>query len=565
MLPVTIGVEAGASYPPLLGTGGNEGRLEYTNVFMRRVAVLMSADSAAISEGLLRNALFGTAATGLTIEPVGQHDPGRAGGFNQGAGIEQKKFPTNPWNFILAIEGAIVWSSGVARRHGVSTTRLLASPFTVHSRAIGYASSSEAEQSKRRTAEIWTPIWDRPANYREVRAFFAEGRADVGNHPAADAIGFAEAVGSLGVDRGVSSFIRYVLLKRRGDSYIALPAGRFPVHYCAESDLLREELEPILHRLDRFLRRLGKQTPASLTSARRRIDDTIYELLLRGGPPRVKALIASIGNLELLLSRRDPARDMPDQPLGGLSARWIAAADDGTAELRLAAALSSIRSAGAVGSIRVNLVPVDPAHPRSWATGAAQTSWVGNSLASRIASVAVRRVMDMQRLSVEGSAFDAALSLCPEDVAIFLDGDVDDALLEDLLFGCLWIDWSGSNSRVAIAELRSRWSRPLSNRPVSRAWALLKLLFSGSTLRGPAEQVFKPRAEPSILPLLSTGRIADACRIAQRRLLISGLSPLRVDFADSGDGIRVAASLLFPVRMTRLTHWSLAQAGGQNV
>lgn len=231
---VTIGTEAGASYPPLLGTGGNEGRLEYTNVFMRRLSTVMNTDAAGISDGLLLNALFGKPAAGLTIEPVGQHDPGRAGGFNQGAGIEQKEFPTNPWNFILAMEGAIAWSSGVARRQGVSTTRLLASPFTVHPRSVGYASSSEAEQTGGR-AEIWAPLWDRPVNYPELRTFFGEGRADVGSHPAADAIGFAEAAGSLGVDRGVSSFARYLLLKRRGDSYVALPAGRFPVHYRAEA------------------------------------------------------------------------------------------------------------------------------------------------------------------------------------------------------------------------------------------------------------------------------------------------------------------------------------------
>jgi CRISPR-associated protein Csx17 len=278
----------------------------------------------------------------------------------------------------------------------------------------------------------------------------------------------------------------------------------------------------------------------------------------------MKALIASIGNLERLLSRRDP-RTMPEQPLDGLSARWVTAADDGSIEIRLAAALSSIRSCGAVGPIQANLMPVDPGNPRSWASGAAQTSWVGNSLASRMACVVARRVMDMARLSVEGSPFDAALSLCPEDAASFIDGDIDDALLEDLLFGCLWIDWQRSTSRESITELRSRWSRPLSDRPVSRPWALLKLLFSGSPLHSAAGQEFKPRVEPSVVTLLTAGRIGEACGIAQRRLLVSGLSPLRVDFLDGSDGIRLAAALLFPVRMARLMGWTLAQAGGKNV
>lgn len=561
---VTIGVEAGASYPPLLGTGGNEGRLEYTNVFMRRLKSLLSEGAVVASEELLHNALFGTPAARLTIEPVGQHDPGRAGGFNQGAGVEQKKFPTNPWNFVLTIEGGIVWSSGVVRRNGVNTAGLLASPFTVRQRAVGYTSSSEGEQAKGR-AEIWTPLWDRPASYREVRAFISEGRADVGNRPAGDAIGFAEAVSSLGVDRGISNFIRYVLLKRRGDSYIALPAGRFPVHYRAESDLVREELEPALRRFDQFLRRLGKQAPAHLTSARRQIDEAIYELLLHGGAPYAKALVASLGKQEQLLSRRDPTRNMPERPLGGLSGRWVAAADDGSVEVRLAAALSSIRAAGGVGPIRANLLPVDPIKPQLWASGAAQTAWVGNSLPSRMASIVARRVMDAERLSLEGNPFDAAIVLCPEDIGAFLDGDVDEALLEDLFFGFLWINWARSTSGENIPQLRSRWSRPLSDRPVERSWAMLKLLFSGPALRTPAGKTPRVRAEPSIVPLLRAGRIGEACRIAERRLLVSGLSPLRVDFPNSSDGTRIAAALLFPVRTIRLMRWSLAQARGENV
>jgi CRISPR-associated protein Csx17 len=435
---------------------------------------------------------------------------------------------------------------------------------TVHPREVGYSSSTEAERSKGR-AEIWTPIWDRPASYPEVRAFLGEGRADAGNRPATDAIGFAEAASSLGVDRGISSFVRYALLKRRGDSYVALPAGRFPVCYRAESDLIREELEPALHRFDRFLGSLGNQAPTSLTSARRQIDECIYELLLHGGAPRVKVLIASIGNLERLVSRRDPTRTMPDRPLGGLSTRWITAADDGSVEVRLAAALSSIRPAGAVGPIRANLTHVAPDKPWLWAEGAAQTAWIGNSLASRMASVVTRRVMDAERLSVEGSPFEARLAVRSDDIAAFLDGEVDETLLEDLIFGFLGVDWQRSVSREALTELRSRWSVAVSDRPASRSWALLKLLFASSPLRSPTGGRLKVRPEPSIVPLLCAGRIGEACQIAQRRLLASGLNPLRVRFPDGSDGARIAAALLFPVWMAPLMRWSLVQTGGEDV
>ena len=47
---------------------------------------------------------------------------------------------------------------------------------------------------------------------------------------------------------------------------------------------------------------------------------------------------------------------------------------------------------------------------------------------------------------------------------------------------------------------------------------------------------------------LRANRVRDACHIAQRRLFSSGLAPLRTEFPDTGDGIRIAAALLLPVR-----------------
>src|SRR5262249_53422155 len=158
--------------------------------------------------------------------------------------------------------------------------------------------------------------------------------------------------------------------------------------------------------------------------------------------------------LEKLLARRDPAGTMPERPPGGLSDRWIAAGDDGSVEVRLASALSSIRGAGGGGPIRANLTPVGPVKPHLLASGAAQTGWAGNSLASRMAAIVARRVLDAERLGVEGSPFYSRIILCPEDIAAFLDGDVDESLLEDLLFGFMWIDWGRLASSENIVLLR---------------------------------------------------------------------------------------------------------------
>jgi len=42
--------------------------------------------------------------------------------------------------------------------------------------------------------------------------------------------------------------------------------------------------------------------------------------------------------------------------------------------------------------------------------------------------------------------------------------------------------------------------------------------------------------------------VGTAVGVAQRRLYTAGLSPVRSPFPDTGDGVRLAASLLVPIR-----------------
>ncbi len=538
-----------AEFPPILGTGGNEGRLEYSNTFMRNLSSLLLSDDQERSRSLLRNALFGDLTDHLQIANVGQFDPGRAGGFNQGCGIENKDFPVNLWSFVLMMEGTISWASSVARRQRTAGPGFLRSPFTVRPTPVGYASSCNTDESDAR-AEIWTPLWGRPAEYRELRSFLGEGRADIGRRPASTGIEFAEAASSLGVDRGVTEFVRYSLLRRRGDSYVALPAGRFLVSNRTESDLIRE-LSQLLRSVDGFLRRFkGDGPPASFSSARREVDEAIYALLIHGGATHVKYLVAAIGRLERLIAQREPERDPKlVRPVSGLSPQWISAADDKSIEVRIAAALASIGATGDVGPIRANLAPVDPAKPWGWGSGRGQVAWYGNSLTSRLTSVLSRRMMDAQRTGAERNPLWGSISISPEDASALIDGTVDESLIEDLLFGFTWIRWNDTEALRTVRRdlIQNGWRRPVIKRPIPRSFALLKLLFLPGGIRVNGEAV-TIRPEPSIVPLLKGGHIRDACRIAGRRLSSVGLTPITSDFPDEDDGTRIAAALLLPIQ-----------------
>lgn len=541
------------AYPPLVGVAGSEGRLDYTNAFMGHLStLLLQPEDAERSRHLLRHSLFREATDGLERSSVGQHDPGRAGGYNQGYGIELKNFPMNPWDFVLTLEGTVAWASGISRRQGNTSRIASSSPFTVHARAVGYASSSDNDEKEARK-EVWMPLWNRPVQYEELRAVLREGRADIGRKPATNGIEFAEAVASLGVDRGITDFVRYSLLKRRGKSFIALPSGRFPVEARSESDLVRN-LHPLLDRVDRFLRSFTKHDPpARFTSCRREIDEAIYQLLLRGGSAYVKKLMAMIGRMEQLFAERDQTKEPKlHAPLYGLDPKWLLAVDDGSLEVRLAAALASIGPTDKVGSIRANLSPIDPGNPRRWHVGKGQAHWLGNSLAMRLANLFQHRMMDAKRLQCRSNPTWGSIKLIVEDAAAFIEGNLDESLVEDLLFGFALIRWDDKDAVCQVAnELFVRWSKPVAHQVIPRSWALLKHLYWPGPLIESNGKEIKVIPESAIIPLLCANRVGDACTIAARRLFIAGLTTTHARLPDHQDGARIAAALLFPLRSLR--------------
>ena len=85
------------------------------------VLVLMEMEEDESIE-LLRNCLFGKEINELTKSAIGQFFPNAAGGANASAGFEGDS-KINPWDFILMIEGSLVFASSCTRRHQGSGTR----------------------------------------------------------------------------------------------------------------------------------------------------------------------------------------------------------------------------------------------------------------------------------------------------------------------------------------------------------------------------------------------------------------------------------------------------------
>src|SRR5579883_1594066 len=185
----------GAKFPPLLGTGGNDGRLEFTNNFMQRLTEIMdpaTGEPTSNSERWLCAALFAEAAPGLvTKAPIGQFFPGAAGGANATSGFDASS-AVNPWDFILMIEGSLLFAAASVKRLESGDGGVLVYPFCVRQAGVGYASAAGADEVEAR-CEMWMPLWSEPASIAELRAIFSEGRAQVRGKAARTGVDFAQA------------------------------------------------------------------------------------------------------------------------------------------------------------------------------------------------------------------------------------------------------------------------------------------------------------------------------------------------------------------------------------
>lgn len=542
--------EEGQTFAPLLGTGGNDGRLDFTQNFMGRLVTLglHQQEPSEHSREWLEHALFGRAIAGLPSNPVGQFAPGRAGGPNATQGMEGD--PTdNPWEFVLMLEGALCLAGAAVRRLNASSESRASLPFTVAPSSAGFASGAAAD-TKASRGELWLPVWRRPAQIAELRMLFGEGRATVGRRIARSGVEFARAVASLGVDRGISEFVRVGFLQRSGKAYLATPLGRIdvPTQPRAEVALL-DELDLWL---DRFRTACGNKGPARLLRAIEAIDHAIFNFCRYKGKRFCQRVLVALGRAERELARTEGKIGKRGvRPLAGLSQAWLHESNDGSPEFEIALALAGITGQSEkIGPLRVHLEPVDwQRRCRAWADRGRSVVWTSADLAANLSAVLARRLMDAQKAACESLPLASRSPASLAAISAFLAGQTDDQKIEDLL-------WALNLVQPAHISPSPLPDSP----PLPRCYALLKLLLLPTPLRIDQTEYFI-RPEPRMVPLLRANRIGEACQIAVRRLRASGLMPMpfvRAGKATRDDdwqeahtsdmsGKRLAAALLIPI------------------
>jgi len=466
--------------------------------------------------------------------------------------------------------------------------------------------------------EVWCPLWSRPTGLKELKALFREGRLTLGRRPARTGLEAALAVQMLGQSRGIPSFVRVGLYQSDAKMpHAAAPLGRHSVGATPDAAALGRELaeHPWLSSLRSAAR--AKEAPGTLLAALRAVDDSLFDLAARlPGPERqrvdaraAQSVLIAVGRAARLIAVR-PKLQEALRPPPRLSEAWIDAADDGSAEFRLALALAGLRMArgkapgGEVGleptvgaengaradddeatagnaddavppgtdtlggaaarhivdlAMCAHLGPLDPdsrlRSPR-WAgnekragEGRALAVWGEGAVVDNLCAVAQRRLVEQQRRGLAQVPFDGTCGAASGDIRAFLDGDVDDARIADLLLGLAWVRPTSPASKGGSA-------------PLPFAYAALKPLFTPRHVldwlnkeQRLACEVGDLPVPPALPALLAGGRVAEAVRLGQQRAQASGLPTPFLDRRRRTDGRppdvvsgrRLLAALVIPV------------------
>ena len=558
----------GVKYPPLLGTGGNDGRLEFSNNFMQNIVLALDLDHRRNGEAIARNqliaALFNEGSPHLVRKrSTGFYNPSSVGGANATVGFNDDAL-TNPWDYVLTFEGAMLFAGAAARRLSAQASSNAVYPFTTDSSAAGYGTSVDSEYGDSSRAEFWAPLWDHAANRHELEHLVSEGRAQLGRRQVSSGTDFARAVAGLGTERGITQFQRYGFLERNGRAYLAAPLGRFHVRRDQGTVRGANVLFDLNAWMDSMRRNVSAQNaPAGLGVALSQIESAIIEFCQKGRPEDLQNVLIAVGHAERWLSnsglRKDNEKGKGVRPLDRLSTDWLRHANDGSPEFLLARAMASILHEPAsgetkIGSVRENMDPVDTSGRTSWKEDSTSFVWSAGDPLDNMLAVLERRCLEGRMRGLSYPPLASGYSARLDDVVEFIDGNIDIQRVADLAFPLSFVRYWHRAEGEAVQGRRAPFDLPI-------AYAAMKLTLLTEKFVSPEFNADTDVwMEPQMLSMLRAGRIDNAYKVAWRRLRASGLRPLSGDSGianGSEHGRRLAAALLFP--FDEYAHCALAE------
>ena len=489
-----------ARFAPVLGTGGNDGNFDIPENFAKSLNFMLGGKPD-YSRNLLQSALFGDAVKLAHVSTYG-HNPDGTGGANSGMGFDGRAL-SNPWEYILMVEGSILFAGSIARRQSTDTGKAIF-PFTTYAANVGYATASEGEKGH---GEIWLPVWNSLASYGEIRHVFNEGRVQLSGRQARTGVEFARAIVSYGTERGISEFQQFCILQRNGKYHLTANAGRVRVSNEPAAHLI-SEIDPWYNQVVQNSKKRG--APASLKRLVRNMDRAILQFCRYRKKSHMLEMLICIGRISRYASDRGDTRLLED-----LSYEWLERSYDYTAEFRLAASVASIRPSRHVAAIRANLENVIRDKQYRWISHRS-VSCVWNELDDllrNMVNVLQRRSIDATINSEDAIPIQSAIPARTDDIAAFLDGALDMAKIGSLI---------PALSLVGAYDEEYPWKNMPGGNDASlpEAYAIIKMLYPPDADEGIPFDM-------SVLNLLKAGRTDSAYEKASQILHSHGRRPLR--------------------------------------
>lgn len=468
----------GPSYPPLLGTGGNDGRLDFSTNFHQRLFEVLPELGARKdrSLALATDMLQRTTTVPVVSAAVGQSDPSGAAGPGSSA-FGSADSLVNPWEYLLMLEGSTLFAASTTKRLGGRGGRS-AVPFTIRHSPEGPHAGAAGEDAR---GELWAPIFEEISLQHFVQVL-NEARATWDGGSAESVPAMYGAIHTYGIDRGISSFQRFGFLKRNGLAFVAAPLDSVTVSHRPEVAAAQNPLR----RASVFKQASG----AASEQAGRRFDAAATAFLRDPSAVSAVRMLRAQTLLEIVALRSDSNRESLRRAIGLVQPRQILPVLrellQASPEARIAAGIASARALTPAGSrtIRTLLVGSDPGRdPESAVIGGLGQRPIIDVLADLMVWLAQHPGTD------HGSAY----GWLPwsthrfltrwQDVHAWAGSKLNDALVRDYLLAFLAIDW---NSECATGVLPG-----LEPVHVDPALALFQALASGKV-----RMTKDPGAEP---------------------------------------------------------------------
>ncbi len=530
--------EGEPKYPALWGTGGNDGHLDFTNNAMQRLEEMFDMKTGKSKEGipeLLRLSLWSTPSRSMENLPIGQFNPGSAGGANSTTG-DSTASSANPWDFLLMLEGAVAYRCQAHKRLDAQGGSMAAAPFVIHAQGAGYQSAG----IDKGRGEQWMPLWNRPSTLKELTAMLGEGRLKIGRQTAQQPVDAARAIARLGTARGIDSFVRFSYLERNGQANLAVPLGRLMVRSRPMARLL-DDCTGWMNRLQMEAR--AKNAPNSLKLAECRFSNAVLAVLTHDAAPGdwQSVLLEAVSAESLLLRNKDAVKEgwaaMPP-----LRPEWVQAVDDGTAEFRLAMALGNAGEWTKEGwdSIRWHWIEHNLEHQRAVYSGRDAIKDFCAVVERRSIESGMGRYEDTHRLPLQ-SHFHSRVNALLMDLGRFLSGHVDMQKISALgraLMAIKWQEFDYNKHKPQSIAKSDDYLFP------DEAWMAIRL----AALPWKLDSSMDIRCESAMLRRLVGGDAAGAAEIAIRRLRSNGIGvPFQAVSTDAQTARLWAAALVFPI------------------